>query len=608
MKNFLQLLTLALVLTLSFTNCKKDSLLEEALEMEQLAETAGDPTASTLDERSCHAQTVLEERLASDPEAVRRRAELEAFTQQYLQSHPEGRSSSTVITIPVVFHVLYNSAAQNISTAQINSQLEVLNQDFRRLNSDASQTPGPFAGVAADVEIEFCLASQDPQGNPTSGITRTQTSRTAFDPDFDRMKSSATGGKDSWNPDHYLNVWVCNLQDDVLGFATFPGDNAGANDGVVLLYTATGTNGAAQAPFNLGRTGTHEVGHWLNLYHIWGDGGCGVDDLVNDTPASDAPNYGCSPNHSSCGSTDMVQNYMDYTDDACMNLFTQGQKTRMLALFSNGGPRASLLQSPACGGSGGGGDGGGGNDDDDDDATPCATPQNFSAGAIQATTATVSWDAATDAQSYRLRYRRNSETTWTFVNNIPNPSYTLTGLDAQTTYKLRIQANCPDGRTRSSPLLAFTTLPGNNDDDNDGCSETNEPNDQMSQATPTVPGPAGDLYSQISTPTDVDWYEFSTTSNRRNVRVNLTDLPADYDIYLYRSGQLVAYSYNAGRRTENLYYNTSQVGTYRLEVVGYDGAHDSDDCYRLRIRTKNGTFLADEFPAPEVGAKVPAAY
>ncbi|MCB0624470.1 MAG: zinc metalloprotease, partial [Saprospiraceae bacterium] len=178
--------------------------------------------------------------------------------------------------------------------------------------------------------------------------TRTSTSVTAFSAN-DNMKFNSSGGKDAWPAGSYLNIWVCDLSGGLLGYAQFPGGPA-STDGVVIDYAYFGTIGTATPPFHLGRTATHEVGHWLNLRHIWGDGPCSVDDFVTDTPTSDAANYGCPIGHVSCSTTDMVQNYMDYTDDACMNLYTTGQKNRMRAVFDTGGARQSLLNSTACNG------------------------------------------------------------------------------------------------------------------------------------------------------------------------------------------------------------------------------------------------------------------
>ena len=292
-------------------------------------------------QRNCGSMDHHHQLLEDDPSLQHRMDAIEKATQQFI-NNPQ-KAVSGIITIPVVVHVVYNTAAQNISTAQINSQIDILNEDFRRLNSDADGT----WPQAADAEIEFCLASVDPNGNPTDGITRTSTSVTAHGTN-NSVKFDSQGGKDAWPSSDYLNVWVCNIGGGILGYAQFPGGPANT-DGVVNGYQYFGNTGTATAPFDLGRTMTHEVGHYLNLRHIWGDGACGVDDFVSDTPTSDAPNYGCATGHVSCSSTDMVQNYMDYSDDACMNLLTEGQKTRMRALFDTGGFRESLLSSGGCG-------------------------------------------------------------------------------------------------------------------------------------------------------------------------------------------------------------------------------------------------------------------
>ena len=258
-------------------------------------------------------------------------------------------SKSSVLTIPVVVHVLWNTSSENISDAQIFSQMDILNEDFRKQNTDASNIPSAFAGSAADCEIEFCLAIQDPNGNPTTGITRTQTSVTSFS-GYTSMKYTSSGGIDAWNTSNYLNIWVCDLSSGLLGFATFPGGNA-SNDGVVCDYAYFGDIGTATYPFNKGRTATHEVGHYLNLYHIWGDSYCG-NDYVSDTPQHEESNYGCPsfPHGSNCSGTgsngEMFMNYMDYTNDACMYMFTTGQKNRMRATLTTS--RSSLLSSPAC--------------------------------------------------------------------------------------------------------------------------------------------------------------------------------------------------------------------------------------------------------------------
>ena len=292
-------------------------------------------------DRNCGAMENLEYRMLNDDKISHTMKAVETQTQAFI-NNPD-RVVNGVVTIPTVVHVIYSNSNENISDAQIQSQIDVLNLDFRLLNADADNT----WSQNADSEIEFCLASVDPNGNSTNGITRTSSSNSSWGTN-DAMKFSSNGGVDAWPTGDYLNIWVCNIGGGILGYAQFPGGSA-STDGVVVGPNYFGTTGFLSSPFDLGRTTTHEVGHWLNLRHIWGDGNCNADDFVSDTPSSDAPNYGCALGHVSCNSTDMVQNYMDYSDDACMNLFTEGQKTRMRALFDTNGFRESLLSSNGCG-------------------------------------------------------------------------------------------------------------------------------------------------------------------------------------------------------------------------------------------------------------------
>ncbi len=304
--------------------------------------------------RNCHAMEHLEYLKAQDPQYAQRMAAIEEHTNEFIARSRTQRTEGQVITIPVVVHIIYRTSQENISLAQIQSQIDVLNADFRRLNSDASNTPAEFAGLAADIEVEFALATTDPNGNATNGVTRKSSTRTSWGTN-NEMKFASSGGVNAWPTDQYLNMWVCNIGGGILGYAQFPG-GAAATDGVVMSpqYFGSsdyGSNFYLSAPFDKGRTTTHEVGHWLNLRHIWGDGGCSVDDFVSDTPTAGAPNYGCpSYPSSSCGSSDMFMNYMDYVNDNCMNMFSQGQKTRMRALFAAGGARASFATSNGGGG------------------------------------------------------------------------------------------------------------------------------------------------------------------------------------------------------------------------------------------------------------------
>ncbi|XVV14353.1 zinc metalloprotease [Actinoplanes sp. CA-131856] len=249
-----------------------------------------------------------------------------------------------VVTIPVVIHVVYSTEEQNVSKEQIDSQIAVLNEDFRAVNPDVKDVPPIWQGLVADLKIEFRLATVDPQGNPTDGVTRRQTTRTSFGGN-DTVKFAATGGTDAWPSDRYLNMWVCQLSAGLLGYAQFPGGPA-ETDGVVITHTGFGKTGTAREPFDLGRTATHEIGHWLNLFHIGGDDGtgCGGTDLVADTPNQSDQNVG-RPRFPriTCGNGpngDMFMNYMDYVDDAAMFMFTKGQLERIDACLA--GPRQSL--------------------------------------------------------------------------------------------------------------------------------------------------------------------------------------------------------------------------------------------------------------------------
>ncbi|WP_162428151.1 M43 family zinc metalloprotease [Pontibacter pudoricolor] len=280
--------------------------------------------------------------------------------QQYLSQKLQGqemRKAAGAISIPVVFHVVYNTPEQNISDEQIYSQLAVLNADFRRTNADKINTPTHFAALAGDAGIEFCLASTAPDGSVTNGITRTQTSSASFSANNNNIKRQDRGGAPAWDRSQYLNIWVGNISDDILGWATFPGMGSSSQyDGVVLFYKTVGEPpyNPFRTQFNKGRTATHEIGHWLGLQHIWGTGNesCSDSDFIDDTPNQYKPNYDCpSGTIVSCENGpygDMWQNYMDYSDDACMNLFTNGQIAYMQAVLNSS--RSSLLTSVACNG------------------------------------------------------------------------------------------------------------------------------------------------------------------------------------------------------------------------------------------------------------------
>ena len=286
--------------------------------------------------RTCASQDVLTEQLAADPTLAIRMNKIEAFTQKAI-SNSNFRIVNGKIVIPVVVNVLYRTAAENISDAQIQSQIDILNKDFTASNTDINSVPNEFVGVTAGsavngIDITFELVK----------INRKATTKTSWGT-RDAMKSTKKGGLDPTSPATNLNFWVCTIGGGILGYAQFPGGSA-ATDGVVCDSKYVGLSGSANAPYNLGRTATHEVGHWMNLRHIWGDASCG-NDLVADTPIHRTANFTevypfastCLPVHN-----EMTMNYMDYSNDDLMYMFTLGQKSRMSALFVVGGVRAGF--------------------------------------------------------------------------------------------------------------------------------------------------------------------------------------------------------------------------------------------------------------------------
>lgn len=285
-----------------------------------------------------------------------------AFDQarQWAKQNP-GVKSGDIYQIPVVVHIVYTNATQNIDDSLFYNQIAVLNEDFRRMNADTIHTRSEFLPIAADAEIEFYLATTDPDGNPTTGITRTAGTPAlgTYTPFDDNVKFDSLGGKNAWPTNKYLNVWVCDL---VFGFGILgysyppignvPNWDAGVvpadpgKQGVVIHYSVFGKNNPnAIAPLdvvNRGRTTTHEVGHYLGLRHIWGDGDCSQDDGIADTPpaASDAQQI-CDWTKNTCTESsgpelpDNIENFMDYAADSCMNMFTQGQVSIMRYVLEN---------------------------------------------------------------------------------------------------------------------------------------------------------------------------------------------------------------------------------------------------------------------------------
>lgn len=280
-------------------------------------------------QRGCASHEVLERQLKEDPTLALRMNAIEEQTEDFIKS---GKLVNGVLEIPVVFNVLYRTSAENISQAQLQSQIDVLNADFRAENTDYNSS-NPYNSVRSGINVRFVL----------DNVVRKSTTKTTWGTN-DAMKKTASGGIAPTSPTTKLNYWVCNIGGGILGYAQFPGGSS-TTDGVVIDSKYTGTMGTATAPFNKGRTATHEVGHWMNLRHIWGDATCGSD-LVADTPTHNTANYGipAAGHRSTCSGTplEMYMNYMDYTDDAGMYMFSSGQTARMVAVFSTTGSRKSF--------------------------------------------------------------------------------------------------------------------------------------------------------------------------------------------------------------------------------------------------------------------------
>jgi hypothetical protein len=289
----------------------------------------------------CYTTEAIDQQEKKFPGTKERLQHEDEQAMEWLSLH--NASSRSIITIPVVVHVLYHTASENISDEQIFSQIEVLNEDFRRKNADTFNTPSIYQSLGSDGMIEFCLAKKAPDGSDTTGITRTYTSATGF------LAGEAKEEKQGWPSGQYLNIWVCHLDSNVLGIATMPGEGGSTHDGVEINYEAFGRKGDLNPKYNFGRTCTHEVGHWLGLTHIWGDdgGNCNGTDHISDTPNQADMHFDCEdfPFISCNNSGDMLMNYMDYTPDACMNIFTKEQVDKMNAVLQTS--RSSIQSSPA---------------------------------------------------------------------------------------------------------------------------------------------------------------------------------------------------------------------------------------------------------------------
>ena len=342
------------------------------------------------------------------------------------------RGDDTTIVIPIVVHILYGSGKENISDLQIATQIKILNLDFNKLSSEMDKTPSVFQPIAANCRLQFKLAARDPSNRSTSGIMRYSRSARNWGTRND-IKRPESGGVAPWDPSRYLNIWVGNIGDGILGYASFPGC-AAAVDGVVVDNTAFGTIGTARFPFNKGRTCVHEIGHWLGLLHTWGDKECG-DDLIADTPMQKGPHVGdiTTPQYSDCTGLiqlDMTMNFMEYVNDASMWLFTEGQNKRMRAVLTNPNIRGSIARS--------------------DGATPvestsCDTIKRVAAYYVTDKDLTLAWLPIPYTTSYSVLFKAANAAKWDTLQT-EEAQLVIPQLKSATAYQFKVKADCRTSR------------------------------------------------------------------------------------------------------------------------------------------------------------------
>lgn len=574
------------------------------------------------DEPPCITDFMQRQLLETDPSYAARRQATEEQLQRYIAEH-KGIADREIITIPVVFHVVHSSeeVVNSITSAIIQSQLDVLNRDFAKTNYDIGYLPPEFAARAVNTDIQFCLARRTPSGQTTDGIVRKFGSGadsyyiTGNDGNNNLSIKGTVKGSPAWDVTRYLNVWIGDLRDinnigviidDALGFSYNPQDLSPSQqwrDGVALDYKYVGLSTLNTLPKiredrNMGRTLTHEVGHYLDLLHVWGeienpaDDLCNDDDLCGDTPVQMRRNYGL-PNfpHLSvppCPSEDatgnMFMNYMDYSDDKALIAFTNDQRTRMRAAINNF--RVGLKTSQGCNPI-----------TSFNPKRPCillgAVPSSIYAETPQNYQTTVHW-MYSNGSYYELWYKAQSSTNWTIAAGLPTNSYTITGLYLTEPYEVKVKhfpPGCTNGMFTSTitvtvPQLQATPTPPPADASNN-----------IDTPTSISLNPSGttEVNQAIATSGDVDWYTFTTTTSKPNIRVTLSNLPADYDIRVFKSPDWTNAIYYPplypGVTTEVVKHNTPAAATYRVQIRGF---HPDDftpyNMYKLKIEASSTGF------------------
>jgi len=550
---------------------KKTTLLLTALLLAAVFTYAQTP------QRKCGTMDYLEQQKSADPSLENNMQALDDQMQKWIDNNQDYiNNSKVVITVPVVVHVVYSTTAQNITDARVQEQINILNRDYAGLNTHSM---GSFStSLKVNTELQFCLAQRTPTGAATTGIERRSTTVTSFSSN-NGVKYYSQGGLDAWNPSKYINIWVCNLGGGLCGYAQFPSTGVNATFGVVINYQYFGVTGAV-APYNLGGTTTHEIGHCFNLYHIWGDdnGACTGTDYCTDVPNQANCTYGAHTGvlTDACTTTSpgiQYMNFMDYTDDISYANFTTNQKARIQACFASGGPLYSLTTSDGCtpvtGGS-------------------CGISSSLSATSITSSSATLSWSAVSGASSYNVQFRKTGATTWTSSTSTTT-SKSITGLTASTAYEYLVQTVCSSGSSSFSSSYTFTTLASGST----GCTDVYESNNTLATAKTIAVNTS--ITAMIGTSTDVDYFKFTNSSTMKNIKVTLSRLPKDYDMKLYNSaGTLLATSQNGGTTAEVIKYNNAPVGTYYIRIYGYGSVYSATSCYSLIANISSSSYKSED--------------
>ncbi|MEI6577172.1 MAG: T9SS type A sorting domain-containing protein [Bacteroidota bacterium] len=515
-------------------------------------------------QRKCGTMAYWEQQRAQDPTLESKRIALETWTQEMILAKKLSLDTvSNTIYIPIVFHIVYKTAAQNVSDARVQEQLDYMNTDYAGLNPHTMYLFA--ANLKANTKIQFCLAQRKPNGTATNGIERRLTTVSSFNTN-NNVKKYTTGGLDAWDVSKYMNVWVCNESGGILGYGQFPSSGINSTYGLVLHFEAFGHTGAI-APYDYGGTGSHEFGHCFNLYHIWGDdnGACTGTDYCADTPNQASENYGMPTfPHVTCSNGplgDMLMNFMDYSDDLAYANFTPNQVDRIAALFLPGGPLFSLTTSNGC-------------------LPPsCDVPSGINTTPFGFTNAILAWTPTALQTSVLIQYHIQGDTNWTdtTLTGASVNSLTLNNLQGGVYYEWQISSFCStDTSAFSSPSVFFTAQ----------CVDTYEPNNLMSLANLIGINETNDtINALLNTHTDIDWYRFGMT-NFKNVHIRLESLPGNYDLRVYRSnGVLLIKSTLPGNANEEVVLHNLKNGNYYIRISGADSSNVA--CYSLFLERNN---------------------